>query len=79
MLLGLEDPRHVLRTLHQPVVVPDQRYEREGFVANVVFPTALLELGGRMAMYYGAADTSTAVAFCSADDLMRVFTQDGNG
>lgn len=79
MLLDLEDPRHVLRTLAQPVIVPDQRYEREGFVADVVFPTALLEVGERMAVYYGAADTSTAVAFCSADDFMRLFTQDGDG
>jgi len=43
-----------------------------GFVANVAFPCATLcdADSGRIAIYYGAADTYTAVAFTRVDELL---------
>jgi beta-1,4-mannooligosaccharide/beta-1,4-mannosyl-N-acetylglucosamine phosphorylase len=42
-------------------------------VANVTFPCANLydARTGRIAIYYGAADTCTAIAFTQVDDLIR--------
>lgn len=62
MLLAKDDPASVLRAGREPILVPTTRFEREGFVANVVFPTAVVELGESLLLYYGASDKYTAVA-----------------
>jgi len=54
------------------LLTPEKVYETTGFVPNVVFPCANLYDGdtGRIAIYYGAADTYTAVAFTQVDELI---------
>jgi len=51
---------------------PEAIYETTGYVGNVVFPTAALtdSATGRMAIYYGAADTCTALAYAFADEII---------
>ena len=53
-------------------LTPNTDYEMNGFTPNVVFPTSVLCDGatGRMAIYYGAADTYTALAFTTVDILV---------
>ena len=43
-----------------------------GDVPNVTFPTAALcdPATGRIAIYYGCADTVTGIAFCQVDELL---------
>ncbi len=43
-----------------------------GHVPNVVFPCAALcdATTGRIAIYYGAADTYTCIAYCRADEVL---------
>ena len=43
-----------------------------GDVPNVVFPCAALcdAPTGRIALYYGCADTVTGLAFCQADEIV---------
>jgi beta-1,4-mannooligosaccharide/beta-1,4-mannosyl-N-acetylglucosamine phosphorylase len=55
------------------VLSPQAPYECVGDVPNVVFPCAMLcDPGtGRLAIYYGAADTVTGLAFAYADELVR--------
>ena len=50
----------------------EQLYECVGDVPNVVFPCAALTDAptGRIAIYYGAADTVTGLAFTQVDDLI---------
>lgn len=71
-LLDLEDPARVLYRTRDYLLTPEEDYETVGFVPNVVFPCAALheESSGRIALYYGAADTTTALAFCQRDELM---------
>ena len=47
-------------------------YECVGDVPNVVFPCAALADSetGRIAIYYGAADTAVALAFTTVDDVI---------
>ena len=42
------------------------------YVDNVVFPTSVLADGatGRIAIYYGATDTYTALAYAYADEIL---------
>ena len=47
-------------------------YERQGFVPNVVFPTGIVEQGENVLVYYGAADTCTAVVEFSLREMMEM-------
>ncbi|MBN1766473.1 MAG: glycoside hydrolase family 130 protein [Sedimentisphaerales bacterium] len=71
-LLDLNDPTKVLLRTSDYLATPEEDYETVGFVPNVFFPCATLvdALTGRIAIYYGAADTVTAVAFCQVDELL---------
>ena len=45
-------------------------FERDGFVPNVVFPTAVVADSDNLLIYYGASDTFTAVAAFSQRELL---------
>lgn len=62
MLLARDDPRQVLDRSQEPVLSPVEPTEIAGSVPNVVFPTAVDVRGQRLDLYYGAADSSIAVA-----------------
>ena len=71
-LLDLEKPWKVIYRCNQAILMPEAPYETSGYVPNVVFPVAALVDAptGRIAIYYGAADTYTAMAFCEADEVI---------
>lgn len=71
-LLDLDDPSRVLYRTRDYLLTPEKSYETTGFVPNVVFPCATLHDAptGRIAIYYGAADTYTAIAFAQVDELL---------
>jgi beta-1,2-mannobiose phosphorylase / 1,2-beta-oligomannan phosphorylase len=68
-LLDLEDPTRVLYRHPEPVFRPEEPYEMEGPVGNVVFGTGLVEFNNRYYLYYGAGDGVIAVAWIDKDDL----------
>jgi beta-1,2-mannobiose phosphorylase / 1,2-beta-oligomannan phosphorylase len=61
LLLDAANPQRILRRCEKPWLLPERGFEREGFVPNVVFPTGIVEDGDGWLLYYGAADTSSAV------------------
>lgn len=71
-LLDLDDPSKVLYRGRDYLLTPEEDYETRGFVPNVCFPCATLVDAptGRIAVYYGAADTYVALAFCKADEVI---------
>ncbi len=71
-LLDIDDPTRVLYRTRDYLLTPEKEYETVGFVPNVAFPCATLcdANTGRIAIYYGAADTYTAVAFTQVDELV---------
>ncbi len=62
LLLDPADPSRVLRRSPEPFFRPEADFEVAGFVPNVVFPTGVVPDGDSLLVYYGAADTFTAVA-----------------
>lgn len=70
LLLDLEDPRRVLRRGREPILIPDQPYETQGFFPNVVFSNGVVEKDGRIYIYYGAADESACVAITDIETLL---------
>ena len=71
-LLDLDQPWKVLYRTRPYLLNPRMAFECVGDVPNVVFPCAALSDAdsGRIAIYYGAADTVTALAFCQVDELI---------
>jgi beta-1,4-mannooligosaccharide/beta-1,4-mannosyl-N-acetylglucosamine phosphorylase len=70
-LLDLESPDKVLYRSKSYLLGPAVDYELMGDVPNVVFPVASLhDDDGKVAIYYGAADTVTAMAFCKIDEVI---------
>jgi beta-1,4-mannooligosaccharide/beta-1,4-mannosyl-N-acetylglucosamine phosphorylase len=72
-LLDLEQPWKVIYRTAPYLMSPQRLYECVGDVPNVVFPCAALVDGstGRLAIYYGAADTVVGLAFAQIDELLN--------
>ncbi|MEX0745803.1 MAG: glycoside hydrolase family 130 protein [Phycisphaeraceae bacterium] len=71
LMLDLTRPSRVLAQTAEPIMVPTETFEREGFVNNVVFPTAVLERNDAYWVYYGAADEAVGVTAFSRSDLIE--------
>lgn len=70
MLLDSDNPRKVIGRTEGPLLIPQDKYELEGNVPNVVFPSGSLVKDEELFVYYGAADTNCAVATCSLEALL---------
>jgi beta-1,4-mannooligosaccharide/beta-1,4-mannosyl-N-acetylglucosamine phosphorylase len=71
-ILDIDNPSKVLYRTKDYLMTPEKPYETTGFVPNVVFPCATLHDAdtGRIAIYYGAADTYSALAYAHIDELV---------
>jgi beta-1,4-mannooligosaccharide/beta-1,4-mannosyl-N-acetylglucosamine phosphorylase len=71
-LLDLDAPWKVIARARPYLLSPQTLYECVGDVPNVVFPCAALydQPTGRLAIYYGGADTVTALAFAYIDEVI---------
>ena len=70
VLVDLHDPQRIIARTERPLLMPLEEYEKYGKVPNVVFPTGALVKEGTLHIYYGAADTTCAVATCNMDSLL---------
>jgi len=72
-LLDIDKPWQVLYRTAPYIMSPQKLYECVGDVPNVVFPCAALfdAPTGRIAIYYGAADTVTCLAYTQVDALIE--------
>ena len=72
-LLDIDQPSKVLFRTRDYILTPEKDYETTGFVPNVTFPCATRHdaATGRIAIYYGAADTYVAVACTHLDELVH--------
>ena len=71
-LLDLDQPWKVIYRSAPYLLSPQTLYECVGDVPNVAFPCAALydPPTQRIAIYYGGADTVTALAFCKLDEIL---------
>lgn len=71
-ILDIDEPWKVRYRAEPYILNPRELYECVGDVPNVTFPCAALADSetGRIAIYYGAADTVTALAFAKVDELV---------
>ncbi len=76
LVLSKEHPREIRYRSPTPVLTPDSLQERQGTVANVVFPTGIdrrddLGMPDRFDVYYGMADNRIGVARLDVPDFLR--------
>jgi beta-1,4-mannooligosaccharide/beta-1,4-mannosyl-N-acetylglucosamine phosphorylase len=71
-LLDLDEPWKVICRTRSYLLNPRESYECMGDTPNVTFPCAALvdPPTGRLAIYYGGADTVTCLAFARVDELI---------
>lgn len=71
-LLDREEPWKVLRRGSEYLLSPQRDYECVGDVPNVTFPCAALTDAdtGRIAIYYGCADTCTGLCYTTVDTIL---------
>ncbi len=72
IIVDRDDPTKILYHCQDYLMAPEELYETSGFVPNVVFPTCTLADAetGRIAIYYGSADTYTGLAFTTVDKVV---------
>ncbi len=72
-LFDLKRPEQLLQRSKEWVFGPAESYEQRGDVANVVFPcgTTIGSDGDAINIYYGAADTSIALATGRIRDMLQ--------
>jgi predicted GH43/DUF377 family glycosyl hydrolase len=71
LLQDLSDPRKTLGLSPQPVMRAELGFEKDGYLPNIVFPTAMLHRDECVDVYYGAADTVTGVTRYRLSDLLK--------
>lgn len=76
-LFDLMQPEVCLKRGDEWIFGPEETYERRGDVDNVVFPcgTAIAPDGDTVRLYYGAADTSIAMATGSIQAMLLALEQ----
>ena len=70
VLLELENPTIVKARTALPIFEPEESYEINGLIPNVVFPCSLIEREGKIYIYYGAGDSVIGVATMMLKDLL---------
>ncbi|MBP5434155.1 glycoside hydrolase family 130 protein [Ruminococcus sp.] len=70
-ILDTDDPSRVLHRCENYILTPEEWYEERGFVPNVCFPCATLTDAdtGRIAIYYGCADSYVSIAFTTVQEI----------
>ncbi len=76
-ILDIDEPSIVKYRCTNFLLTPEEDYEERGFVPNVVFPCATLQDAdtGRIAIYYGAADSYVGLAFTQVDQVVDYIKQ----
>lgn len=71
-ILDRDSPSKVLYRCADYMLTPETSYETIGFVPNVTFPVAALTDAqtGRIAIYYGCADTVVGLCFTTVDETV---------
>lgn len=71
LLLDLNEPSKVLYRSKEPLLEPEEAYERKGITENVVFTCGALERNDQYLVYYGAGDKVICLASINKDELLN--------
>jgi predicted GH43/DUF377 family glycosyl hydrolase len=70
ILADLKDPTKIISRTDYPLFEPEEIYEKQGEVPNVVFPCSNVLIGDTIFFYYGGGDKVVGVATVKLKDLL---------
>lgn len=70
-LTSYEDPSVIIKKSKEPILIPKEDYEINGFFGNVVFTCGVIEQDNELLIYYGAADDKIALARVNTNELLN--------
>jgi len=70
-MLDRDNPQKIIARYEKPLLVPSEKYEIEGIVQDVVFPSGSLIKNDNLFLYYGATDTTCCVASMPLKNLYK--------
>lgn len=71
VLLDLNDPTKIIARTNHALLSPEESYEKYGIVPNTIFPSGALINKNELMVYYGATDTTVALATGKVTDLIK--------
>jgi len=75
LLLDLNNPGQIIGKTEVPIMEPEEEYETSGFFGNVLFTCGVTRHEDVIRIYYGASDTSMAIADLSLQKIMSKITR----
>lgn len=75
MLLDLKNPLNITALLDYPILEPETSYENSGFRPGTVFSCGAVVIKDNLFVYYGAGDTTVAVASVNLDKLLTALKE----
>jgi len=70
VILDRDDPQKIIYRSEEPILEPREKYERRGYVPNVVFSCGSVLLDDHLLIYYGCADTVIGVATFELNEII---------
>ncbi len=70
VLFDLHKPSKIIGNTHGSLLIPEESYEKYGTAPNIVFPSGALIHKDTLSIYYGATDTTCAVAHMNLPSLL---------
>ncbi len=71
MLLDYKNPFKILYRSSQPILEPEERYETQGMVSNIVYSCGAVKIEDSLLIYYGGADKVIGVAKINFNELLK--------
>ncbi|MHB1252902.1 MAG: glycoside hydrolase family 130 protein [Candidatus Humimicrobiaceae bacterium] len=71
ILLNIDDPSRIISRNVNPIIEPEESYEKTGFLNNVIFTCGALLENGIVKIYYGASDQYIAYAEIELKEILE--------
>lgn len=71
LLLDLKNPRKILGKTKGTFMIPEEHYEKIGYVSNIIFPSGAKINGKNLEIYYGSADTHSCIGRVNLDRFLE--------
>ena len=76
ILLDLKNPKKILARTKGSMMIPEEYYEKIGFVPSVIFPSGAEISGKDLVIYYGATDTHSCKAKINLEKFLNYLLSD---
>lgn len=73
VFLDLKNPSKILYRHPEPIFEPEESWEKQGLISNVVFTCGAIEKDNQYFIYYGAADKVIGLATVRKKDILNLF------